>query len=404
MSELAALEHVLRQRPEDEAAWVAYGKRLKVQGDPRAELIDLELRVRAKEDGANRALDVARRKLRGELGLSDDDGVQGDFTWARFRVYEVSRNHAAALTQLARYPLVDAADLDLAALSGTALPTCLDGLARLRPRQLRLDELALSEEEVALLLESPAIATLEQLVLQPASDSFDGDALLARLGPQLSQLSLKQLGLWNLNLGAAGLRTLAKHGPWRSLEYLMLGHNNEPLGAGVCRLLDGVVMPRLSGLAVASSEVEPGALSELALQPGVARLESLSMWQSHAGERFWSALATSHNVRSLRFLNADESDLTDELALGLSRSRALKLTRLDMMFTTLSVSTAVALLKSQRQLTLRCQIVQRELYQKLRLRRFGKRFILGLPIDCGSVGWPFRWHFQMDPRYCSAAA
>jgi hypothetical protein len=180
----------------------------------------------------------------------------------------------------------------------------------------------------------------------------------------------------------------------------MLGHNNEPLGAGVCRLLDGAAMPRLSGLALASSEVESGALSELALQPGVARLESLSMWQSHAGERFWSSLATSQNLRSLRFLNADESDLTDELALGLSRSRALELARLDMMFTKLSVSTAVALLKSQRQLTLRCQIVQRGLYQKLRLRRFGKRFILGLPKDCGSVGWPFRWPFRMDPYWC----
>lgn len=397
MSELAALEDVLRQRPQDEAAWVAYGKLLKLRGDPRAELIDLELRVRAKEDGAYRALNVARRKLRGELGLSEEDGVCGDFTWARFRVYEVKRNHAAALTQLARYPLLDAAELELSALSGTALPTCVEGLARLRPRQLRLDELALSAEEVALLVGSPAIATLEQLVLQPASDSFDGDALLARLGPQLSQSSLKQLGLWNLNLGAAGLRTLAKHGPWRSLEYLMLGHNDEPLGAGVCQLLDGAVMPRLSGLALASSEVEPGALSELALRPGVARLESLSLWQTHAGERFWSSLATGENLRSLRFLNADESDLTDELALGLSRSRTLSLARLDMMFTTLSVSTAVALLKSQRQLTLRCKIVQRELYQKLRLWRFGKRFILGPPKDCGSVGWPFLRHFRMDP-------
>lgn len=77
-----------------------------------------------------------------------------------------------------------------------------------------------------------------------------------------------------------------------------------------------------------------------------------------------------------------------------------RLARLDMMFTTLRVSTAVALLKSQRQLTLRCKIVQRGLYQRLCLRRFGKRFILGPPINCGCVGWPYRRHFQMDPYWC----
>ncbi|HYQ15181.1 MAG TPA: hypothetical protein VEQ58_05480 [Polyangiaceae bacterium] len=157
-------------------------------------------------------------------------------------------------------------------------------------------------------------------------------------------------------------------------------------------------MPRLSRLAVASSAVEPEALADLLEQPSAARLASLSVWDTMAGEDFWEALAQSENVRSLRRLNADDSDLTDELALALSRSRHLAIEELDMFYTPLGVAAACALLSAQPRLSLRCDVRSAALHQRLRLRAFGKRFTPGRRHDCGTPTWIFGQHFRMD-RY-----
>jgi len=55
MSERLALEEQLRREPDNISVWQAYGKQLALLGDRGAELIELELRCRAKEDSAYRA-------------------------------------------------------------------------------------------------------------------------------------------------------------------------------------------------------------------------------------------------------------------------------------------------------------------------------------------------------------
>ncbi|HYQ15182.1 MAG TPA: hypothetical protein VEQ58_05485 [Polyangiaceae bacterium] len=137
MSERLALEEQLRREPDNISVWQAYGKQLALLGDRGAELIELELRCRAKEDSAYRARHDARDALRAKLALREADGVDGEFQWTRFKVWRVRRDHAAVLARLGEYSLLDASDLELAELSGASLASCLDSLAYLRPRQLR---------------------------------------------------------------------------------------------------------------------------------------------------------------------------------------------------------------------------------------------------------------------------
>ncbi|CAN92839.1 hypothetical protein predicted by Glimmer/Critica [Sorangium cellulosum So ce56] len=393
------LEAALRRDPTDPQAWLAYAETLRAAGDPLAELIEWERRVRADEAEAWQARRRAREELRGEWELSDKDGVDGEFEWGLFKVRRVRKHHAACLWRLTRVRLLDASSLELEQLPRAELEECLAALESLKPRRLLLSDALLDAGDALTLARAPAATMLRQLVLEASGASFEGDAVMAEFARVLPKEELEQLGLWNLRIGDAGLEALHGAGAWLQLRHLSLGFNERVLSGSLCTLFEGACWPRLERLALGCSEVDASMMPRLSGLPLSARLRSLSLWGTPAGPAFWRDLAESASWASLLRLNVEESDFDDAAAYALSHARDRSLELLMSFFTPLGADAALSLLRAEGLPSLRllANITSATPEQMAELRGFNQRFTLGSVHDCGTPQWIVRDHFQMDP-------
>ena len=274
---LRDLEAQLREHWADEERWAVYADALLQAGDPRGELISLELRIgrRGEQAGLNSELDAllpaheeqwrpAYGYARGPEGL----GWQYGFV-TRMRSLELS----------------EAEDIELLS----------DALAQPQLRMLRALELQIGEHVEPEIF--PALARLELGPLRALRLAYarQGDALaevLACAPPTLVELDLRHVGLTGRGLGLA-------------LEHLQ---------ARGCRL---------QRLYLQHNELEAKAVGQLVRSPALAQLRHLDLRGNEIGPEGARALATAPSLGGLERLLLDGRDVDAEGEAALAESGTL---------------------------------------------------------------------------------
>lgn len=339
--ELALIEEVLAA-PGDDTPRLVYADWLTLRGDPRGEFIQLQCKLAAEPDDANRrAMRVAENKLLAAHGAAWLAPLH-EVLPAPSYVDEYRFGHVRGF--------VERADLSLA---------CVPHLAELVERAPLLRELHLQrgvreprpkfaqpslagvfasrafEQLTALELDLPGggnaiahevagaavLANLRRLAIKasvwgemtvvyaapPEQLALDDDGAAAlAASPHLRGVT--RLGLDSNRLTLAGVRAIA-NGAWR-LEALELGHNQlEPDG-----LVDALAGPALVGLrelSLRGTWIPPAEAARLASNPTFGRLVELDLESCTLGAHGIAAFCDAFALPALRRLRVERNSLAD---------------------------------------------------------------------------------------------
>ncbi|WP_437477115.1 hypothetical protein WME75_27625 [Sorangium sp. So ce1014] len=376
--------------PRDVEAWRRYGELLAAAGDPRAELVAIELRFL--ERSPREELELLRRRnvLQADLKRAHglDEHVSGEWCWAFFVPSSVGGDLVGAVGRLAACSFVCAPDLELD-FDGSTQPLgdALGSLVHLAPRTLRLKDVARPREALESLLAQgrPLLACLEGFALscdeQPV---FETEPLL--LAALLEALPVvRGLTLWSCGLAEAGMVTLAEHAsrpPRTRLEQLNLGFE-EALGRGLEALLASGALDGLQRLALGACDVADAAARVLVESPVARRLRELSLWSCDVSTAALRHIGEGSSPWSLRALDLGETAFDDACGQELAERAALPhLEILDLMFVPLKTHILIALLTSPRLRSARllADVADFDEESSARLRAFRPRlFISGSP-------------------------
>ncbi len=323
----ADLLRAIAEDPDDPAAYLVYADHLLQRGDPRGELIQLQLRLEAlaPDDPAREPLTAREAELlrplaapwtelgatcgfrRGFLDLLDLPAVA-------FRAHTAASPAAAdALAHLRRLELSWATssgnarftDADLAAVLALPALRRLEHLKihghRLGPpsgvalaradlprlRSLRLSDAFVRDSTIAALVgAAPHLPSLESLTLttnqltDAAAEALAGWPHLARL----RHLDLSSIDIYDPgcnSIGDRGATALVSSPGAGGLTYLDLGDNSGLSNATAFALAAAPHLTQLVHLGVAFTAIDDDGASALASSRSLARLESLRI--SHTG-------------------------------------------------------------------------------------------------------------------------
>jgi uncharacterized protein (TIGR02996 family) len=289
------LEAQIARDPENPAGYLVYADWLIERGDPRGELINLQVEL-ARDPSVERrervALLLARHRAEWIGALDGENPGRVTWTWRNgfFRCVRLGAGYGghAALYRVMR-KLTSACFLHELAIS-----------------DFRLTDTAWNEL-VSAIEDRPLPTTLRTLSIGFSSSAFDGDLeQLAVLNPQLGGLeSLRIRGLDpSLSmLSLPALRSLEFDAfmptveamldiRWPHLESLVLHLHDVPL-AIVESLLSGASFPALTTLALAA---DISVVAMLARSPVLARLQTLDLSQMNLGRQCVFDLLENHTA------------------------------------------------------------------------------------------------------------
>lgn len=273
---LSDLEAQLREHWADEERWAVYADALLQAGDPRGELISLELRLARREQASLRAeldalLAAHEQQWRPKYGY--ERGPEG-LGW-----------QYGFVTRLRTHELTEAEDVESL--------TYVLGEPQLR--MLRALELQIGEHVELDLF--PALARLELGRLRALRLAYArrGDALgevLACVPPTLVELDLRHIGLTEHGLGQV-LEHLQARGC--RLQHLHLQHNElGPKAVGM--LARSAALTQLRHLDLRGNELGPEGARVLATAPRLGRLERLLLDARDIDSEGEAALAGSDTL------------------------------------------------------------------------------------------------------------
>lgn len=293
------LEAQIARDPENPAGYLVYADWLIERGDPRGELINLQVEL-ARDPSVERrervALLLARHRAEWIGALDGEDPGRVTWTWRNgfFRCVRLGAGYGRA----------------------GSWPAALYRVMRKLTSACFLHELEISDfglretawnELVSAIEDRPLPTTLRTLSFGFGSSAFDGDlAQLAVLNPQLGGLeSLRIRGL-DPPLSTLSLPTLRSlefdavtptveamlDVRWPLLQSLVLHLHDVPL-AIVERLLSSASFPALTTLALAA---DISVVAMLARSPVLARLQTLDLSQMNLGRQCVFDLLENHTV------------------------------------------------------------------------------------------------------------
>jgi len=278
--------------PEDWEAYQAYAAALKAAGDPRGELIRLQLEAEE---------------------LDPDDPEREEL---QSKAAKLLRTHRA--TWLAELPMLRKAQFRLGlvyAVTANA-QAFFDGMhelfARAPVRRLKLNQL--KKKHYSLLAELLASRAFEALDL--SGNKLEAPALEV-IFAKADLSELRSLDLLDNPIGPAGCKTLAQL-PLEALEELILGGSAAAASSleettfgdeALFELLKSTSMHNLRTLELSYFAVGPEGAAALAASPLLAGLEVLNLQDNAIGDEGAVALATSSHAPKLLGLNLGRAQI-----------------------------------------------------------------------------------------------
>src|SRR5580704_9121805 len=337
------IEQVLAA-PDDDAPRLVYADWLVLRGDPRGEFIQLQCRLAAEPDDANRrAMRVAENKL---LAAHETrwlaplrDALPAPLRFEQYKFEHVRGfverakltlsclPHVLAL--VARAPglrtlaLVPGLGLEVIA-SKIAQPSVArafigDAFERLIGLELDLTGggNAVAHEVAAALalrnltrlaIQASAWGEMAEVFAAPPDELVlddDGSIALAA-SPHLRGVT--RLRLESNRLTLAGVRAIA-HGAWR-LESLELGNNQLEVD-GIAAALDGPALTGLRELSIRGTWIAPAEAARLAASPTLGKLEELDLEGCSLGVHGVTSFCDAFALPALRRLRVERNALCD---------------------------------------------------------------------------------------------
>ncbi|MBN6052233.1 hypothetical protein JYK22_09840, partial [Nonomuraea sp. RK-328] len=272
--EAQALEQRLRERPDDEAAWGAYGGRLRDQGDVRGELIRLEHRHAhagpADRDDLRRRIDLLVEEHQRQWDAELPPGVTVEARRHGFAVkvaVEWSEQAPALIGQALRDPLVTGLRIGPGAAAAKA------------DSDYYSDEPDFDEDDMPLPApphEAGGLADLDLGGLTELSLAYFrvGDPGAEALAAATSEGRIETLDLRYGAIGDAGVAALCASPPFRGVRRLHLQRNR--LTAEGVRALAG--LERLEELDLRYNRIGPDGAQALVEAPFAGSLRRLSLY------------------------------------------------------------------------------------------------------------------------------
>jgi uncharacterized protein (TIGR02996 family) len=343
------IEQVLAA-PEDDAPRLVYADWLTLRGDPRGEFIQLQCRLAAEPDDANRrAMRVAENKLL----------AAHEATWLRPLLEQLPNQHvferykfehARGFVERAKVTLACLPDLDALFELAPALRELELTLGMVEPSPYVFAQPSIAgafaghvfERLVALeldlvgggnpvALEVAGAATLCKLTRLAIKASVWGEAAqfynvppdqvvlddrgAAALAASPHLRGVKRLGLASNRLTLAGVRAIA-NGAWR-LESLDLGYNTLE-SEGLADALAGPALANLRELSLCGTWIPPGEAARLASSGMLAQLAELDLENCALGAPGMIAFCDALALPSLRRLRVERNSLGDAGALAIA--------------------------------------------------------------------------------------
>ncbi|MFQ3650877.1 MAG: TIGR02996 domain-containing protein [Gemmataceae bacterium] len=177
-----------------------------------------------------------------------------------------------------------------------------DDLARLRYlRELIAGYVALTAQELAALVDSPHLQSLQHLHLQAAHLLGPLTVEMLFQAPWFKQL--KYLNLSMNNLTADSLRLLTESSKLPNLRELVLSYNNLIGNAGVIQLLRSPLARSLKLLDLSETGLTSRGIRDMASLPHLDQLETLRLANNDLGGAGVEALLRSPHLEGLRHLD-----------------------------------------------------------------------------------------------------
>jgi uncharacterized protein (TIGR02996 family) len=347
------IEQVLAA-PDDDAPRLVYADWLVLRGDPRGEFIQLQCRLAAEPDDANRrAMRVAENKLlaaheaawlaplRAALPTPRQfeqykfEHVRGFVEHAKLTLSCVP--HIPAL--VARAPGLRTLELVPGIVEGArklAQPSVAsvfigDAFERLIGLELDLTgggnavahEVASAEalrNLTRLAIKASAWGEMAEFFAAPPDELvLDDDGAVALAGSSHLR-GVTRLRLESNRLTLAGVHAIA-HGAWR-LESLDLGHNQLEVD-GITDALAGPALAGLRELSIRGTWIAPAEATRLAASPTLAKLEQLDLEGCSLGVQGVTSFCDAFALPALRRLRVERNALCDAGARAIAECAAL---------------------------------------------------------------------------------
>jgi uncharacterized protein (TIGR02996 family) len=326
----AALLDAVLAHPDDEGPRQVYADWLLEQGDPRGELIAVQMELSRGGLAEARRLELEAREAsllsqHGArwLGRLSSDAVRASF----------SRGFLDALTVLDVSSLFDADDtlrrepvrqlvfltrqrLDVARVLTLPWVSRLQALEFTASHELRP---ALTLEGLSTLLGTRRLRGLTSLGFHGQALGDDGMALLARDGPH-AFLSLVELSVTRDRVSVVGLRALARTRWFSGLTKLSLDGNE--LGPDGAAELADVRFRKLERLSLGQNRIGSDGASALAQSPGLKSVQRLWLHANGIGVTGGEALVHSPNLKRVAQLVLEGNPIGAKLRQALAERTA----------------------------------------------------------------------------------
>jgi uncharacterized protein (TIGR02996 family) len=300
MSDDAPFLQAVLADPDDDGCRLVYADWLEERGDPRGELIrvQVELARLPAADARRPELQDRERRLLAQHQAAWAEPLRGlvrKWTFRRGFIEQVTveaEQFLAGADRLFRLAPVRHVRFQNAAGSLNALAACPD-LARLATLDLR--ENALQDEHLEVLTASPHLVRLANLRL---GFNHLGDGAAHFLATFFFLGSLATLDLYGNEIGPQGAQSLASSAHLSGLRTLILGSND--LGdAGVAELAAGRGLGRLNTLHLGFTQLTDGGARALADAPRLTELTTLDLSYNAVSDGGVRRLATTPQLPRL---------------------------------------------------------------------------------------------------------